>query len=246
MATDEEWTDDTPLAEGLSWGASTVAQLEVCRLGTNSWQMSPAWLAEHLRWPRSDLVVVPAAGPLRNTVAAWAIIELLREASCPILVARRSPRTARVLLATDLAQAILPALLFPGATPRHRPRLGRAPSLFDLPDPREQPSAARTRPSRDPLEISHLNDARLARLLGAAGLRGDLAVVASAPDRPILGEAEVLQAEIVVVGAELSRRFSRPPRDREAETIAFDASCSVLVVPTTSSEPAPGGTCRAS
>jgi hypothetical protein len=213
VATDEEWPDDDPMAEGLSWAASTVAQLEVCRLGTGSWQMSPAWLAEHVRWPRSDLVVVPAGRPVRNTVAAWAIIELLREACCPVLVARPGPKTARVLLATDLTEAILPALLVSKAAPRQRPRL-------------RHPSQG----------LSHLNEARLARLLGAAGLRGDLALVASTPERPILGEAEVIQAEIIVIGVELSHRRFKSRRAREAEAIAFDASCSVLVVPNAPSD----------
>jgi hypothetical protein len=211
VATDEEWTDQGPEGEALAWCSAAARHIEVCQLGTGSWQMSPAWLAEHVRWPRSDLVVVPATRPLRNTVAAWAIIELLREATCPVLVARRSPRTARVLLATDLTQAILPAMLLAGVAPRNRPRL---PRVWE--------------------NLIHLNEVRLARLLGAAGLRGDLAVIASGPDHPILDEAEVREAEIVVIGAELCPRVSKAPRNRAAERIAFDAPCSVLVLPTTS------------
>jgi nucleotide-binding universal stress UspA family protein len=211
VATDEEWTDRVPEEEALALCSTAASQVEVCRLGTGSWQMSPAWLAEHVRWPRSDLVVVPASRPLRNTVAAWAIIELLREATCPVLVARSSPRTARVLLATDLTQAIVPVVLLAGVDPRLRPRLPRASE-----------------------NLVHLNEVRLARLLGAAGLRGDLAVVASGPDHPIIGEAEARQAEIVVIGAELCHRVSKGPRNRVAESIAWDAPCSVLVLPTTS------------
>jgi hypothetical protein len=57
VATDEEWTHETPLAEDLSLAASMLGQFDVCRLGEGSWEMSPAALVGR----RRDLVAEDVA-----------------------------------------------------------------------------------------------------------------------------------------------------------------------------------------
>jgi nucleotide-binding universal stress UspA family protein len=221
VATDRDVADWWRPAEGLAWTAAG-AEVEVWPIGSASWQMPPTVLLRHVRKRSPDIVVVAADEPLRRTLAARAITTLIRGVTCPVLVSRPSPSTGRVLVAADFGRAVLPAL---GSEPPGRRSGGRLrllPALADV--------ACVIERAPQPDDITHINEARLGRLLALVGLRGELSAVQQAPDDTLLEAVHSLGAELAVVSARRRRGLWGRLRESVAETAAFDAPCSVLVV----------------
>jgi nucleotide-binding universal stress UspA family protein len=184
---------------------------------------------------RASLVVIggrPAAErPLHGGTVAERV---LRRAPCPVLVARSSPRTWRVLAATDLTDPSLPAVAAAALEAR---RLGARLTLVhnadaDLGARRWEFLTTLAQIVSDDV-LPGLERASRAALLDAlriVGAEGDVLVTHGAPAAAVLRAAHALPAELLVVAAPAATPVRTLLLGDVVEAVVRWAPCSVLAV----------------
>lgn len=188
----------------------------------------------------ADLVVVNAAGP--GGAGGDLAEAVVRHSPCAVLVARPSPHSGKVLVASDLLEPTYPAV--GSAVDEARRRNAKLLVVHDV-DTKitgfawgvlaalgevlsdglldEQASAARE---------------RMAEALERYGAEGETLTVNGAPGAAVLSLAESLPAELVVVGSPGESTLRTLLIGSVVESIVHWAPCAVLVVPARSSESA--------
>jgi nucleotide-binding universal stress UspA family protein len=186
---------------------------------------------------RARLVVVGAsgAGAMRRALFGSTAEQVLRHAHSPVLVARPSPETGPVLVATDFSEHAEAAVSAAAAEARARGvPLRLVHSLFD-------PSASlsmlgpilMTPPEIPEAERAQMRDAAqrtLESLLQATKVDGACEVLTGPPAWTIPEEAKSLGASLVVVATRGRTGLARLALGSVAEAIARHAPCSVLAV----------------
>jgi nucleotide-binding universal stress UspA family protein len=180
----------------------------------------------------ADVVVVGSHGASGVARAFGSVAErVLHRAPCSVLVARASPARGRVLAATDLSDPSFGAVV--AAAEEARRRLVRlevvhaigfleaeARYLLELATP-----AAVGAPS-----IFEVATLELSASVAALGVEAVCKVVDRPAAAAIVGEAEAIGAELVVVGARGKTGLRRLTLGGVAEKVARAAPCSVLTV----------------
>ena len=166
------------------------------------------------------------------------VLDVVRHASTPVLIARHSPR-GPVVGATDFSDRSLPALHAAAAEARRRGSelhllhafdvglftLGRAPAAA-MPYLADSSSIA-----LDGLDhLRTLARQRLDATLREQDLPGATAVIAGSADDVIVSYAESVGAELVVVGTHGRSGFARLTLGSTAASVIESAPCAVLVV----------------
>ncbi len=184
------------------------------------------------------LLVVGARGAtgLSRTLLGSVAERVLRHAHCPVLVARRSPKSRRILVATDFSDPSLPAVAAAGEEAR---RTGAQLTIFHSIDlglslAEGMPEPLTTAPfgfsAGIQEELRETVDGKLASALSRYGIDGDR-VVAFGPAAPaIIRHADQIQAELIVVGTVGRTGLPRLLLGSVTEIVARSAACSVLVV----------------
>jgi nucleotide-binding universal stress UspA family protein len=186
----------------------------------------------------ADLVVVGAHGAtgLSRILLGSVAERVVRHAHCPVLVARRSPKSRRVLVATDFSDPSLPAVAAAGEEAR---RAGAQLTIFHsidlglsltegMPEPLTSAPFGFSTGVRE--ELRDAVDGKLASALSRYGIDGDR-FVAFGPAAPaILRHAEQIQAQLIVVGTVGRTGLPRLLLGSVTEIVVRAAGCSVLVV----------------
>jgi nucleotide-binding universal stress UspA family protein len=179
---------------------------------------------------RTELIVVGAAPSSVGSKAE----RVVRYAHCPVLVARSSPASGIVLVATDLSDKALPAVAA-GVDQAQRRRIPLALlHVVDLRPFMAQPDfgAAVAIPLTDELRESLLASARdrLSKALRRFRGKGELLVEAGDPTSVIVEQAARLGASLLVLGTAGTTGLKRMVLGSVAEAVLRRASCSTLVV----------------
>ncbi|HET6164456.1 MAG TPA: universal stress protein [Planctomycetota bacterium] len=186
---------------------------------------------------RADLVVVGSRGSsaLRRMVLGSVAESVVWHAHCPVLVARPSPSSRRVLVATDLSDASRRALVAADAEAKRRgakltvlhcldaPSRALGMEFASLPPPALDEPDGRVVREQEAAEA-------VRSALAALGISADVVVEPAGPRSGIPTVAEQLPAELVVVGARGLNRFTRLLLGGVADATIRHAHCSVLVV----------------
>jgi nucleotide-binding universal stress UspA family protein len=180
----------------------------------------------------ADLIVVNAPEP--GSGASDLAGALGRHAPCAVLVARGSPRSGKILVASDLGDPSFPAVGAAAAEARRRD--ARLLLVHDV-DTRISgfawnAIAALVEVLSDGLE-AHESDARrrMTEALERFGVAGEAVVVHGAPGAAVLRLADSLPAELVVIGSPGESSLRTLLIGSVVESIVHWAPCSVLVVP---------------
>jgi nucleotide-binding universal stress UspA family protein len=186
-------------------------------------------------WP-ADLLVAGSRGrgPIRSMLLGSVSAELVREAPCPVLIARRTT-LQRILLATDGSDSARAA-----ETLTISPILaGGIVEVACVGEPVYHPSSA-PGADRDAEYAAVLQDtrARTASLataaadrLLAAGVRASAWSAIGDPADQIIDRASATGADVVVLGARGLSAVDGVPLGSVARNVLTHARCSVLVVP---------------
>ncbi len=196
-----------------------------------------AVIVEYADQIKADLVVVGSRGGtgLRLSLLGSVAEAVVRHASCPVLVARPSPVSGRIIVATDLSDPSLPALVAADAEARRRGARLTAVHCLDLPPTLMAFGAAPLPPAPSQLPDSRAAlvkdaDARLRAALQEVGISGAEVAVYQGPAAAAITEhADTSSAELVVVGTHGKTGFVRLLIGSVAESVARHAPCSVLV-----------------
>ena len=181
-----------------------------------------------------DLLVVGSRGlgPLTSALLGSVSEELVDQAPCPVLVARR-PALRRVLLADDGspdAQAASTLLL---RWPMFRACEVRVIGVAERPDlPTTTAHAAKTAVRQVAMAAVATTDELVrtaADRLSRAGLRADAAVRQGDPAAEILAEAAAWSADLIVIGTRGQTGLTRLLHGSVARKVLEHARCSVLV-----------------
>lgn len=183
----------------------------------------------------ADLVVVGGSGAsgLRGQRLGDVAEKVVRHARGSVLVARRSPPSARILAGTDLSDPSLPALTAAADEARHR---GARLTVAHVVDPEKAMGSeifatVMALFSEDFMsELGNAAKGKLAEALERLGLEADAVVEHGAAGASILRLAEELPAELVVIGNAGSTNLASVLVGSVAETIVRWAPCAVLVV----------------
>lgn len=160
---------------------------------------------------------------------------VVRHASCPVLVARPSPATGRVLAATDLSDPSFPAITAANAEARRRKAKLTVAHCMDFPPTMMALGFAPVAPLPPDAQGSRVarSDeaaARVRETLAKLGVTAEV-VVAEGTARATIPEiAEQLPAELVVVGTRGRTGLKRLLLGSVAESIVRHVGCSVLAV----------------
>lgn len=185
----------------------------------------------------ADVLVVGSGGAtsLSRQLLGSEADRMVRNAHCPVLVARPSPRSRKIVAATDFSDPSLPAIEM--AVDEARQRSAALTLLHSIDVPRylaalgpETLLAARP---ADPSAIDELEALATERLTAAVkrfGIEADTVVSAESPARAIVGLAEEREAELVVIGTIGRGGIRRVVLGSVAEQVVMSAPCSVLVV----------------
>jgi nucleotide-binding universal stress UspA family protein len=187
---------------------------------------------------KADLLVVGAHGAtgLSRTLLGSVAERVVRHAHCPVLVARHSPKSRTVLVATDFSDPSLPAVAAAGEEAR---RSGAKLTIFHSIDlglslAAEMPEPLTTAPfgfsSGAREELRDAVDRKLASALARYGIDGDRVVAFGPAAQAILRYADQLQAGLIVVGTVGRTGLPRLLLGSVAEKVVRTAACSVLVV----------------
>jgi nucleotide-binding universal stress UspA family protein len=187
---------------------------------------------------RADLVVVGSQGSsgVARTLLGSVADKVVRHAHCPVLVARHTPKSARVLVATDFSDPSLPAVAAAGEEARRTGARVTILNSIDLgPALPESASMSFGAPSfgfspevRE--DLRKTVDAMLANALSHNHIDGDRQVAYGPAAAAILRAAEQLPAELVVVGTIGRTGLPRLLLGSVAEAVVRSAPCAVLVV----------------
>jgi nucleotide-binding universal stress UspA family protein len=184
----------------------------------------------------ADLVVVGGKGAsgLKMERLGEVAEKVVRHAPVSVLVARRGPGGGKVLAATDLSDASLPALT--AAAEESRRRKATLTVIHNV-DPELKEigpailSALVQVFSDDYLaELGHAARSRLVEALERLGVKGDVVITPGSAGASILRLTEKLPAELVVVANSGSTGLASVLLGSVAETVVRWAPCSVLVV----------------
>jgi nucleotide-binding universal stress UspA family protein len=185
---------------------------------------------------RAALVVVGATS--KGKVARWLLgstaDQVLRHAPAPVLVARPSPSSGTLVVGSDLSESALPALKQAVAEARRRDARLVAVHCLDI----AHPALSAFEPSvvLDDVTLQSIRDTT-ERVLRAALQRAggndadEVVVVDGAPARALIDAASERDAELLVVATHGRSGLARLALGSVAASVARDASCSVLVVP---------------
>ena len=182
-----------------------------------------------------DLVVVGATGRtgLARLLLGSTAERVVRHAHCSVLVARTSPTSNQVLVATDLSEAALPAVERAKLEAELR---GAGLHLLHVMDFSSLGWAVAAGPLGGfsvPIPAAQMADMRrLAEeaLQGLGGPNATVHVIEGSPKRGIVATAESLPASLVVVGTHGRTGLARMALGSVAEAVARVAHSSVLVV----------------
>jgi nucleotide-binding universal stress UspA family protein len=159
---------------------------------------------------------------------------VVRYADCSVLVARRSPSTRRILIATDLSDIGLPAVNAGLEAAAKRKAPVTILHCIETPIGAEPKTRARARsksrtPTKRLAKRVHMMEG-MKDLLARKRLKGDVEVIEGRPADVVLERARELDAHLIVVGTRGRTGLSRMAFGSVAETVARDANCSVLAV----------------
>ncbi len=185
----------------------------------------------------ADLVLVGSRGlsGLRRVLLGSVAELVARYASCPVLVARPSG-AGPVVAATDLSDPSLPAIVRGAEEAKRRNVALRVLHVVDLgPQLAWAPGApfGAAPIAMQPDDIASIQSGAEERLRAAmtrAGVLGEARVLLGDPTGAIVGNLEVEQAQLVVVGTHGRTGLSRLAIGSVAEKVIRAAPCSVLVV----------------
>jgi nucleotide-binding universal stress UspA family protein len=186
----------------------------------------------------AGLVVVGThdRGVLRRFLLGSVAQRVVREAPCPVLIARPSPKGGPVLAACQLDELTRDVVAWAAKLVDderlvllHTEKLGVsdvalvAAALFS--------GAVPPTPSRETIDsIREMARGALSAELESSGAAGDVEVAEGPAAATILARAKALGASLVVLGSHGRRGLTRAALGSVAEVVARDASTSVLVV----------------
>jgi nucleotide-binding universal stress UspA family protein len=182
---------------------------------------------------RADVIVVGSSGRSGLSRVFGGVAErVLRHAHCNVLVARPTASRGWVLAATDLSDPSFPAITAAAAEARRRGaklQVVRALGFLDVEARYLLAPEPSTWPQQEVYEVA-------ANELSECAARLHVDATCKVLDRPavaaIVGQAESIGAELIVVGARGSTGLIRLSLGTVAEKVARTAPCSVLVVRT--------------
>lgn len=180
----------------------------------------------------ADVIVLGSHGRSGIAHAFGGVVErVLRHAHCSVLVARAFAGRGWVLAASDLSGASLGAITAAAGEARRREarlEVVFAVGFLDL-EMRYVLEVA-TPSSAPPPEVLDTASRELSECVSRLKVDATCKVLDRSPAAAILGEAEGLGAELVVVGACGRTGLSRLALGSVADRVARTAACSVLVV----------------
>lgn len=158
---------------------------------------------------------------------------VVRYAHCSVLVARQSPSTDNILVATDFSERS--ALAVSAAAEEARRRKAKltvlhSPELLTPGLGLGEPAMIPTTPAPRLEDVRPLARRRLQETLEAAGVPGEVIVANEPPGIAILRAAELLPANLIMVGTSGRTGLRRMLLGSVAESVVRHAPCSVLVV----------------
>jgi nucleotide-binding universal stress UspA family protein len=186
---------------------------------------------------RAGLVVVAShhRSAIGTVLLGSTALHVVRHAECPVLVARGRADRGKVVVATDLSLASLPALRV--AAEEARRRRARLMAIFALELPPAELNlggAVVPAPPEDPRSHPAQRSAaerRLAGFLRQAEVPAEPVVAEGAVAASIIALCEQPGTELAVVGTTGGRRLERVFLGGVAEAVVRRARCSVLTVP---------------
>jgi nucleotide-binding universal stress UspA family protein len=191
----------------------------------------------HARSLQAGLLVVAShrRSAIGRVLLGSTALGLIRRAEVPVLVARKPRQRGKVVAATDLSLASLPALRAAAQEARRRQARLIALHALDLP-PAELAlgSAVVPAPPDDPRSQAAQRRAaeqRLSSFLRKAEVDADPAVAEGAAASSIVALAEQAVVELIVVGTTSGHRLEHALLGSVAEAVVRRAPCSVLTVP---------------
>lgn len=186
---------------------------------------------------QADLIVVGSHGAtgLPRVLLGSVADKVIRYAHCPVLIARPSERTGRILVATDLSEPSFPAV---AAAAREARRTDAALTIIHCIEsvtsihgvelggmwPREEEHKEENE------RLRQLADASLEDVLARHEMTGDRRVVAGSPAASIVSVCDEIRPDLLVVGTRGRTGLRRVILGSVAEAVARLAPCSVLVV----------------
>ncbi len=186
---------------------------------------------------RADLIVVGSHGAtgLARVLLGSVADKVIRYAHCPVLIARPSKLTHRILVATDLSEPSLPAVAAAALEARRTEKaltivhcIETATSIhgFELGGmwPWEE------KQDEENKKLRQKADASLQDVLARLEVTGDRRVVAGSPVPAIVSVCDELRPELLVVGTRGRTGLRRVILGSVAEAVARLATCSVLIV----------------
>lgn len=182
---------------------------------------------------RADLVVLQGAEP--DAPEERLVDAVVRHAPCPVLVARTSPATGSIVVATDLVDPALPAVAT--AVDEARRRHGHVLLVHNV-DTRLGSfgwgiltTLIRFGSSDLIAGVEEAARHRMAAALRAFGAEGETVLAHGAPAAAVLKLAVTLPAELVVIATPGETSLRTLLFGSVVETVVHWAPCSVLVVP---------------
>ena len=186
---------------------------------------------------RADLIVVGSHGAtgLARVLLGSVADKVIRYAHCPVLIARPSKLTGRILVATDLSEPSFPAI---AAAAREARRTDKALTIVHCIETvtsihRVELGGMWPREEEHDDEHEQLRpkaDAALQDVLARQEVTGDRRVVAGSPVASILSVCDELRPDLLVVGTRGRTGLRRVILGSVAEAVARLAPCSVLIV----------------
>lgn len=186
---------------------------------------------------KADLIVVGSRGAtgLRRMALGSVAESVVRHAHCSVLVARPSPSSRHVLVATDLSDSSLLAIQAADEEARRRQAKLTVLHCMDFAPPMMALGFAPAVPADPADPHSRSAQAKEARLqvqatLARLGVKAEVLVDPGWARAAVPNAAEQLSAELVVVGTHGRTGLRRMLLGSVAESVVRHAPCSVLVV----------------
>jgi nucleotide-binding universal stress UspA family protein len=173
---------------------------------------------------------------MKESVLGTVSDRVVRYAHCPVLVARRSPGSHRIVVATDFSDKAAPAV---EAGVEASKLLDAKVTLLHCIDIEPSQLVALGVPfGASPVvvppgvmeEVDRNANATLQGLKDRLGIDGDVRVVNGSAAESIVQTARELDADLIVMGTSGRTGLARIALGSTAETVASTAPCSVLVV----------------
>jgi universal stress protein E len=184
----------------------------------------------------ADVIVVAShrASALERVLLGSTAEKVVRHSHCAVLLARPSPASGKVLVATDLSEVSIPALRMAADEARRRSATLIAAHCLDLPVEMVGLGGAPLVPAPHEYPHSHSGlrhaaEKRLALFLERAQVHASMIVADGAPAPSIVAAALEVPAELVVVGTTGKSGLKRVILGSVAEAVVRRAPCSVLL-----------------